>query len=61
MAVCEECRKPIVKPVAGPRAGMWLHTDGREQCTDRYGHLWPGAFARPAREPGTPSGPVRPL
>lgn len=58
VAVCDHCRKPIVRPLSGPRAGLWLHTDGFEQCRDRWAHLMP-VTATPARPWGSPTGPVR--
>jgi len=53
---CEHCGRPIVQPVAGPRAGLWLHTDGIECCRDPWGDVMP-VTATPRRPWGTPAGP----
>jgi hypothetical protein len=47
VASCANCTRPIVRQLAGPRAGKWLHTDGEEGCRDVWGHPQPGATATP--------------
>jgi len=49
--VCANCHKPILQPLTGPRAGIWLHTDGEEGCRDAWGYPWAGAVATPRPAP----------